>query len=518
MNKIKVIDLFAGPGGLGEGFARFQPHSGNDQRPFKIVCSAEKDPDAAKTLRLRTFYRLCKERGKVPDSYFKYIQGKIGQPYERSTEKLWKKAEGEASTIKLGTEQGDRLLKKTLEQRIEKGDRSVLIGGPPCQAYSLVGRARNRGVSGYSAKDDTRHFLYEHYLHILAQHRPVAFVMENVKGLLSSRVGSARIFPKILEDLVNPGKAAGTRARPRYRIHALAKPTTFSEGDDYRDLNLRDFVIQSELYGIPQARHRVILLGVRVDANLEPSLLRPSKYKLNSTHALQTLPKLRSGISRKQVTTKDWQRIVHEAISFAFEKGLPQDLKTKMESKFDEDRIAQGKFKQGSRFVPVPYPRKGRAEAEQKFLEKILNSRCGGALNHEARNHMPMDLVRYLFATTYAEKHENSPKAPEFPKALAPNHRNWKSGKFTDRFRVQLPNRPSTTVTSHLSKDGHYFIHYDPIQCRSLTVREAARLQTFPDDYFFEGSRTSQYIQVGNAVPPILAEQIAELIWKMIEA
>lgn len=518
MNKIKVIDLFAGPGGLGEGFARFQPHSGNDHRPFKIVCSAEKDPDAVKTLRLRTFYRMCKEHGEVPDSYFKYVQGKIDQPYERSTENLWKKAEEEASPINLGTDQGDHLLKKTLERRIGKSDKSILIGGPPCQAYSLVGRARNRGVSGYSAEDDKRHFLYQHYLHILAQYRPVAFVMENVKGLLSSRIGNERIFPQILKDLVNPGMVVGSRGRPRYRVHALTMPTTFSEGDDYRDLNLKDFVIRSELYGIPQARHRVILLGVRIDANLEPSQLRPSSSKLDSRFALRSLPKLRSGISRKVVTTKEWQRIVNETIVSTFKKGLPQAVRTVMEQEFNCSPAVQGALEQGSRFVPVPYPRKARARVEQEFLKKILNSRCGGALNHEARNHMPMDLVRYLFATTYTKEHGHSPKAPEFPKALAPNHRNWKSGKFADRFRVQLPDCPSTTVTSHLSKDGHYFIHPDPIQCRSLTVREAARLQTFPDDYFFEGSRTSQYIQVGNAVPPILAEQIAELIWKMIEA
>jgi DNA (cytosine-5)-methyltransferase 1 len=139
-------------------------------------------------------------------------------------------------------------------------------------------------------------------------------------------------------------------------------------------------------------------------------------------------------------------------------------------------------------------------------------------LNHEARGHMASDLGRYVYASQFADAYYKSPKGHgDFNLAgLAPNHKNWETGKFSDRFRVQMHHLPSTTITSHIAKDGHYFIHYDSKQCRSLTVREAARLQTFPDNYFFLGNRTEQFHQVGNAVPPMLARQIAEVVARII--
>ena len=133
---------------------------------------------------------------------------------------------------------------------------------------------------------------------------------------------------------------------------------------------------------------------------------------------------------------------------------------------------------------------------------------------------MTSDLQRYMFCAAFSELYKSrtipSPTKKHFPEELAPNHKSWESGRFADRFRVQFRGRASSTVTSHMSQDGHFFIHYDPSQCRSLTVREAARLQTFPDNYFFEGNQTQQYIQVGNAVPPYLALNIASIVYHLL--
>ena len=154
-------------------------------------------------------------------------------------------------------------------------------------------------------------------------------------------------------------------------------------------------------------------------------------------------------------------------------------------------------------------------------MDWVADKKLEGHCNHSTRGHIKEDIFRYLFASCFAQVHGRSPLLSAFPKDLLPRHKNSahavRGSLFSDRFRVQVSGKPACTVTSHISKDGHYYIHYDPSQCRSLTVREAARLQTFPDNYFFCGPRTSQYVQIGNAVPPYLANQIAGIVSDLLE-
>jgi DNA (cytosine-5)-methyltransferase 1 len=157
------------------------------------------------------------------------------------------------------------------------------------------------------------------------------------------------------------------------------------------------------------------------------------------------------------------------------------------------------------------------SDVSRHYLKWVVDQKLEVCLNHQTKSHMTSDLGRYLYASVFSEINKFGPRGyKDFTlPGLAPDHANWESGDFLDRFKVQLFDGPSSTMTCHISKDGHSIIHPDPLQCRALTVREAARLQTFPDNYFFQGTRTEQYHQVGNAVPPLLARQIAEIVFKL---
>lgn len=516
---IKIVDLFAGPGGLGEGLS--------SHPTFRIAVSAEMESSAHATLRLRAFYRNLKSIGEPAVApYFELCNGKYSPPSTRDglphwdgqTKEAWEHACDEALQLTLGEAESNQRLDQAIKaHKIGPNEPWVLIGGPPCQAYSLVGRARNKGKSDYKAEDDHRHFLYKEYLRIIAEYRPHVFVMENVKGILSSRVGEQQIFHSILNDLAGSG----------YRIYSLVTDTCFRPGDDPDKVDARDFIVRAERYGIPQARHRVILLGIREDVckakgkHWKPSVLQ-EQLPVPVEEMIGDLPPLRSRISRGEDDEQRWASLLskhcYELANLArLKKHGLEEVASVLESTPPK---AASLLEKASAEKPHQSPR-SRPKGLSEWLSGESANKClKRVLNHEARGHMESDLRRYAYAAAFAEAMGTSPKGHEgfALNGLAPDHGNWESGKFADRFRVQLRDRPSTTITSHISKDGHYFIHYDPSQCRSLTVREAARLQTFPDDYFFQGNRTQQYHQVGNAVPPFLAWKIAAIVSDVFRA
>ena len=505
---INVVDIFAGPGGLGEGFSSFKAIVGNKTvSPFRIALSAEKECTARETLRLRAFFRRLGRASNVPDAYYEYLRGERTLGSLAADHRVeWEAAEHEAMLLELGPE--TERLHRQIKASINVAKPWVLIGGPPCQAYSLVGRARNRGNDGYQPESDHRHFLYREYLQILSGLKPNVFIMENVKGILTATIDGERIFKKILCDLHDPGKALNGRSGPLYDIYPLSPDSGLAYPADDRPDHGR-FVVRSEEHGIPQGRHRVILMGVRRDlAGCRPRGL-PTSGIVPLCNVIKDLPPLRSGISKVKDVAEEWaselerQRVrVIDAIG---KRSWLTDVKDALRGVHFRSGLARSSCRVPDRRCKIYRP------------DWYLDPRLGLTLNHSTRGHMGDDLGRYLFCSVYAQVNDgHSPTSVLFPPKLAPSHVSWDVGHFADRFRVQAMNRPASTVTSHLAKDGHHFIHWDPTQCRSLTVREAARAQTFPDNYFFLGSRTEQYIQVGNAVPPLLARSIAEAVWNCL--
>ena len=497
----KVIDVFAGPGGLGEGFAALDYGTGTSL--FRLSLSIEKDPTAHSTLLLRSFYRQF-ERGNVPQEYWSYAKGEITKPelfdfYPRQA----KAAAEEAQCIELGKTPHHEV-KKLISQRLNGSEKWVLVGGPPCQAYSLVGRARMRSTNP-DFEGDERHFLYKEYLRIIADHRPPVFVMENVKGILSAQHSGKKIIESILSDLRKPDMAVNGRSSGLgYRLFSLVDNKLPEHCEP------EDFLVKAEKYGIPQARHRMLILGIREDIHITPETLQKSEAT-SVAQAIGDLPKIRSTVSREPDTLEIWREILGSITSKAwYRKGRSNGLSQTVEI-IDEALVNIQNRKLMAGAETMSYTRR------PKIFPDWYRHGCDGVVtNHAGRGHMRSDLHRYLFVSAYAEANGKSVHLSDFPPALLPAHRNvhesMKNDYFSDRFRVQVGGRPSTTITSHISKDGHYFIHYDPSQCRSLTVREAARLQTFPDSYKFEGGRTSQYHQVGNAVPPLLSMQVAAIV------
>lgn len=490
MTPIPLIDLFAGPGGLNEGFSHVRDSQGN--RIFETVLSVERDHWAHQTLELRALFRHL-DSDKSKRRYIEYISGAI------TREKLFsemgaaaKVAASEALLAELGKPSTSHEVENRVSAALSRmGTREcVLIGGPPCQAYSLVGRARRSREALVDFEADPRHRLYLEYLKVVRRFKPAVFVMENVPGLLSAKWQGNGMFDMICKGLREAG----------YELHGLGDEA--AQGLIFE--NKREFVLHAEEHGVPQSRNRLFIFGVRNDIKKRPQRMVADRTALvSAATAISDLPRIRSRMSKEADSATSWRQAINDITGYAFnnlEPDFAKALKKRAESL--SDNLSLGGQVLEATAAPVVHA--------NWYSDPLLPV----VLNHNSRGHMRRDLVRYFFWAEYGRHYERSPTLRDAPHFLRPNHANagLDGAPFADRFRVQLGGRPSTTITSHISKDGHYYIHYDSSQCRSLSVREAARLQTFPDNYYFEGPVTEQYHQVGNAVPPYLAKQIGSIV------
>jgi len=441
-----VIDLFAGCGGLSEGFK---------QAGFNVIAQVEKDKWACETLRNRHIYHGLKERGKGY-LYHRYLRGEIGREniLDRFPD-LRELISHRVIQATLGEDGTERILEQIESSKKYHGTSKfhVLLGGPPCQPYSLIGRARDP----FRMENDERHYLYKHYLEILEYLRPDFFVYENVPGLFSAKARGKEIFIKLLGDF--------SSLEPAYQIMPPLEQICKDP---------RSYILDSADFDVPQTRKRLIVIG----------------YKKFLEHKNPGIKAIFSTLQKRARKSENEELLsVDDAIS-------------------DLPALQPG---EGSDSWFSPY----NCSPNLRYYQIKMRKDSCGVLNHRARTHMESDLERYRFfiehrmngngAATLNDLREQRPE-------LVPNHKHL--DKFVDRFKVQWWTQLSSTITAHISKDGHYYIHPSINQCRSFTVREAARCQSFPDNFKFEGPRTEQFKQVGNAVPPLFARAIARAIIK----
>ena len=416
-----ILDLFSGAGGLSEGFFR---------EGATFVGHVEADVYACDTLRTRSAYWNLKKENKI-DIYHNYLLKKI------TRDELWKEANvlnsSNVINATISDETFDDIVKKIQknikEKKVKKVD--VIIGGPPCQAYSVVGRARMKE----NVSCDPRNFLYQYYVRFLEEFKPKMFVFENVPGLKTA--GGGQYFQDLKKALDKAG----------YHIEL-------------------DELIASD-YGVLQNRKRIIIIGWRKDKR------------------------------RKYYEYPKFEKIENRYLV----KDVLDDLpKTK------PNNIIEGKGKY-------------RADTNEYLkMSKIREDGFDILTQHETRVHNKRDLEIYKEAIMAWNKDKKRLCYAELAKRRPEliTHNNTHS--FTNRFNVIKADQPAShTILAHMAMDGHYYIHPDIEQLRSLSVREGARLQSFPDDFYFEGPRTAQFRQIGNAVPPKMAEQIAKKIKEILK-
>ena len=403
--KIKSIDLFAGCGGLMDGFEQ----SGH----YKTIAVVEWEKAPCRNLAIR-----LENKWKYKDADQRVLRFDI-----QRTDELFKGWDDE----EYGKSDGlDKLIKA--ENGID-----VIIGGPPCQAYSIAGRVRDEN----GMKDDYRNYLFESYLKVVDKYKPKAFVFENVPGILSAQPGDRPIIDIIQE--------------------------SFDKAGYYVLADLKSAIIDFTEYGVPQNRKRIIILGLRKDYFGEEKCkeLIEGFYKFN-------LPKYKV---KKKVT-------VEEAIG-----DLPKLYPLSEEMKYEGKRISHS--------LPEPF-----------------------VPNHVARWQSQRDIGIFKILTKDIESGRNEYVTTEALKALYTQM----TGKNSNvhKYHVIRWNQQSNLLPAHLFKDGLRHIHPDSKQLRTITVREAARLQTFEDDYIFDGSNMDTYKMIGNAVPPLFAKCLANAVNDML--
>jgi DNA (cytosine-5)-methyltransferase 1 len=418
-SKFLVLDMFSGGGGLTEGFIR---------RSFDFVGHIEMDRNAANTLETRLLFHNF-HTDEQNDLYAKYYHGNISR--EEFVETAYRTGieKKQITNQELSDSANDSIIldiKKQLKKKYNRTSVDVIIGGPPCQSYSLAGRGKN----GKKTHNDPRNYLYKYYLQFLEVFRPEIFIFENVPGLISAKKGT------IYNDVIRRGADAG--------YHLDQSPHI---------LNASDFEVMQE-------RERIIFIGWK------------EKHK----------------------------HLIYPEFSSKKPEGTVMDLLT------DLPPLQAGEGCD-------EFQKYTKRRSSKYLIDKKIRNGYGGIRHHAARMHNERDREIYRIAIEKWNESGHRLKYNELPEHLK-THQNRHS--FVDRFKVVNKKSVSHAVLAHLAKDGHYFIHPDKKQARSLTVREAARIQSFPDDYLFEGPRSAKYVQIGNAVPPLMAEGIAEKIREML--
>ena len=401
--KYTIIDLFAGAGGLSEGFV---------QAGFVPIAHVEMDKDACNTLRTRCCYHYLRANNQL-DIYYKYLKGEI------SREILYTSVPAEVTNAVINVEISDYTINDTFDKikLLAKGRKiDMIIGGPPCQAYSLLGRHRK------TMENDPRTLLYLQYGKFLKEFSPKGFVFENVPGLLSAKKGEH------FQNLQTYFDELG------YKVH-------------FKMLNASD-------YGVLQERRRIIIVGWQKDNDMGYPEIKKASTDAVVNDILEDLPLLKAGENEMVSLYKKKNN------SYLRESGIRAD---------DEIFVTQN-------------------------ITRSVNAN---------------DASIYAYAIKLWDSKQVRVKYTDLPMELR-TQKNEDS--FLDRFKVVNGKGNAHTVVAHLAKDGHYYIHPSLDVCRSISVREAARMQSFPDNFYFEGRRSAMFKQIGNAVPVLMAKKIAESI------